>query len=228
MSEDIDRGDAERERLLIELISGTRSETDPEVQSAFAADSSLRLEWAELRRLANELDGARPTVRDEIGKARAAVTANDRQTAELAVRRELGIPALSRNRWPWYALAVAATLILVLGLTLLRSREQAELPSHLGNRQCLAPLTIAELGANEHRDLFRWRDAPQAGCSYQVRAYDRLAVNAAPVLESGKLEGTTWTPPNDQRDLVRTIRRWELVLDDPDRSEQVVDAIALK
>lgn len=227
MSEDADQGDAERERLLIDLISGTRGETDPEVQRALAADSSLRRQWAELRQLAHDLDGARPAVRDEIGKARAAVTANDRQTAELAVRRELGIPAPPRTRWPWYAMAVAATLLLVLGLTLLR-REQAELPSHLGKRQCLAPLTIAELGATERRDLFRWRDAPQAGCFYQVRAYDRLTANAAPVLESGKLEGTTWTPPNDQRDLIRTIRRWELVLDDPDRSEQVVDAIELK
>lgn len=206
-------GPDEREALLMDLLSGVRRSDDPEVQRAFAADPSLREEFAALRALAGELEAVAPSVRQEVAQARAEASAGDRRRAEAAIREGLGMPPRRRSVWP-YALAAAAAVLVTALAWWLRMPASAPLPDrlHSGERVVVAPLRHDQLAGG-----FVFKTEPRAGCSYQVRIY---GTGSELLLQSDELTGSSWQLDATQvaRLSALPVVRWQVWLIDPDQA----------
>jgi len=104
--------------LLTGLLSGDRTETEPEVAAMLQRDPALRAELAALRSLVADLDSSGRATQSEVDAARRQVTADDVATARRAIARHLGQVRRSKHRVWLLAAAIAAVLLPVVGYSL--------------------------------------------------------------------------------------------------------------
>lgn len=196
----------QRQWRLVTLLAGDRLPQDPEVQTWFADDPSLRDEFEELRRVAG-------AVEDDAVRERELMAAAARLPGEPAhgsfvaaqLERLAGRPPAPASgpasavrpsvRVWWGAGLLAAAAVVITGYFVWRGQPQ----SPRDDQRVLsgAPLVIDEPAAAPDGGLLLSWHVVLPGASFEASIYDPAKGRRAPLLERPDEQGgsTTWTLP---------------------------------
>lgn len=200
---------SDRDSLLERLLSGEVSAADPAVQRLFERDPEARGEYEALRALESSLerqgDRAREVVEaaqklpDRVGAQQVLATltklSGERPGTSAAPTTPHNQPATRKRLSPvWFALAAA--LVAALAWTWWSRSQKAEpekevlLDSPHGGELVL----VSPVGPVKQYLPFQWTAELQPGGCFEVKVYDADRPGSGPIVESGTVMASQWSP----------------------------------
>lgn len=206
--------DPAHEELIRELFLGERDASDPEVAQRLAACAACRQLQQGLLRTVERLEAAGVEERDVLASygehARDEDRGNVRATLERLAAEESGGGA----RRGWLRLAAAAVIVAAAFFSWRQLR-----PPGSGTPGDPSPpqyLGVGDLALDEPRgeaarwSVFRWRAELPPNGYYELRVYDATPEGDGERLLKIRPRTETWTPTDEELELLPDRIRWEL------------------
>lgn len=179
------------DQLLQDLLTGDRSENDPEVSSALDARPELRERLARLRRLTEELDGVSDDRSELLAESRR-ISVPDLETAAV---RLVTADRSGPSRRAWLGLAAAA--VLVAGLALWRPWSTSP-DTPLGGTNDRIQLWPAD-GSEDDFEEFRWESTIPGGVRFSIAVFAADDVDYENPLAGETTNTKRWRPTAAER-----------------------------